>query len=121
MATLTLDRFWVNLMSDGTAVAGYSDPDRTGQVSVPGEVRTYAGGRRRAVSQEGEEVTYSVLLVDLTKSQVETLQSWKGRHVQMRDNRGQRLVGTYFGVTRTEQRDGNYRAAFTFNGTTEGD
>lgn len=119
MATLVLDRFWVNLMSDGTAVAAYSDPDRTGQFAVPGEVRTYAGGRRRAVSQEGEEVTYGVMLVDLTKAQVDTLTAWKGRALQIRDNRGQRLVGTYFGVARTEQKDGNYRVAFTFNGTTE--
>lgn len=121
MATLTLDKFWVNLMSDGSAVAAGSDPDRTGQVSVPGEVRTYAGGRRRAVSQEGTEVSYAVVMVDMTKSQVDTLESWVGRSLQMRSNRGHRLVGTFFAVTRTEQRDGNYRAAFTFQGTTEGD
>lgn len=119
MATLTLDRFWVNLMSDGSAVAAFTEPKRTRRTSVVGDVRTYAGGRRRAVSAEGVEVTYDVTLVRLTDAQAKTLESWLGRPTQIRDHRGQRYVGTFFTLTVSEHPDWGYRASFTFQGTTE--
>lgn len=60
---------------------------------MDGEVRTYAGGRQRAVTREGEKSSYSFVLQDVTLAQRDTLRSWFGQAVQVRDHRGQIFRG----------------------------
>lgn len=104
MTILTLSKFWINRMDTGDAVSGYSDPDRSREHTIDGEVSTYAGGRQRAIHVKGERGTYSFTLKELTLADVETLREWIGALVQVRDHRGQRYVGTYFGVSIGEVR-----------------
>lgn len=99
MATLTLTKVWVNLLDTGEAVSGWSDPERDQEHDVQGETRTYAGGRQRSVTQEGARGRFAFRLVAVSKTDVDTLNSWKSRTVQVRDHRGQLFVGTYFGVS----------------------
>lgn len=98
MATLTLTKLFINLLATGQAVSGSSDPSRTQQHDMQGEVRTYAGGRQRSVTQEGVRGTFGFQLVAVSKTDVDTLTSWIGQTVTVRDHRGQRFVGVYYGV-----------------------
>jgi hypothetical protein len=121
MATLVLTRLWLNLLADGTALAAYSQPGRARSTSRTGEVRTYAGGRRRSFTTEGVTTGYTTTLVDLTLAQVQTLESWIGQVVQVRDHRGQRHYGVYYTVAVTEQRDTGYTAGIQVEAVTVGD
>lgn len=114
MATLTLGKGFVNLVATGQAVSGYMDPDRGEDYEVPGEVRTYAGGRRRSITAAGEAGTYRPVFRNVPRTTVETLRTWQGQLVQVRDNVGRRFVGVYHGVTPTEIRGaGTWDVGFT--------
>lgn len=101
MATLILDRVWIHRLDTGEAVAAKSW-DRSPNYEQDGEVRTYGGGRQRAIGVAGERGTFGVTLRQVSLATVEVLRSWKGLAVQVRDHRGQRWVGVYFAVTPTE-------------------
>lgn len=100
MATLTLDRLWLNLMSTGEGIASKhkSMPDELW--NNEGDVRTYAGGRQRAVSVEGEVGTFSFVLLEVNNATWDKLRSWKTLAVQVRDMRGRRFFGVFFSVTK---------------------
>lgn len=98
MATLALNKVWINLMATGQGVSGVSARDRAETYQVPTEVRTYAGGRRRAVTSAGELGSYKVQLLLISRASVETLRSWQGQLVQMRDHKGRRFFGIYSSV-----------------------
>jgi hypothetical protein len=101
MATLVLDRVWINLVPTGDAVSARST-GRAWSTEVSGEIRTYADGRRRSVTTEGVGVTAALTLALLTQAELETLESWMGSTVQIRDFRGQRAFGVFLAVTRVE-------------------
>ncbi len=105
MAVLQLNKTWINLVADGTAVSANSAPAREIEYQVPGENRLYASGRRRSITRAGEEGRYTVTLLMLTPAQVETLRSWAGLEVQARDNRGRRFVGVFRTLQPREVRD----------------
>jgi hypothetical protein len=120
MATLLLDRIWVNLLSTGDAVSARGQIGRSSEFSIDGEVRTYAGGRRRAVTKAGEISSYSCTLQDVTLTQRDTLRSWFDQAVQVRDHRGQIFRGVILAVgvaERTYELD-LYEISFTLQSTT---
>lgn len=102
MATLTLDRIWVNRWDTGQAVSGQSARDRGEAYSVDGEVRTYGAGRQRSITTQGEHGTYTFKLRMLSRANVELLRAWKGIAVQVRDHVGRRFVGVYRAVEISE-------------------
>lgn len=108
MAVLNLTKVWINRLDSGLAVSAQSDPTRTRVHAVDGEVSTWAGGRQRASVAEGERGSFSVTLVLLSLSTVETLRSWKGAPVQVRDARGQKFFGVFFAVPIKERREAGY-------------
>ncbi|WP_435233372.1 hypothetical protein [Micromonospora aurantiaca (nom. illeg.)] len=97
MSTLILDRLWINRLDTGEAVAAKSW-DRSPSYDMDGEVRSYAGGRQRSISTEGERGSVSFTLRKLPLATVELLRSWMGLAVQVRDDRGQCWVGVFFQV-----------------------
>lgn len=97
MTTLTLTKLWINRMDTGEAFSAYSS-ERSRAHSVEGEVRTYAGGRQRAVYVAGERGEFPFKLINLTAAEVEIVRGWTGLTVQIRDHRGQRFFGAYFEV-----------------------
>jgi len=97
MAILLLTKLWVNRLDTGEGVSAYST-DRGRGHSNDGEVRVYAGGRRRAIISAGESGVFKFKMVDVPTVDMETLREWKGAVVEVRDHRGQRFVGTYFQV-----------------------
>lgn len=104
MATLTLTKVWVNRVDTGEAVSAQSSVERSREHSLAGEVRTYAGGRQRAVSQAGEAGKFQVTLRFLPAVTVEKLRTWIGLPVSIRDARGQQFYGVYFTVPVVEHR-----------------
>lgn len=104
MPTLTLDRHWLNLLSDGTAVSAYS-ADRAEQYANLGEVKHLAGGRQRAVRVAGEQGVYSFTFLEVSAADVDKLRAWKGETVQARNDRGVLVVGVFFQLALTEVRD----------------
>lgn len=104
MATLTLDKVWINHLPDGAAVSANSAIGRTLSHEIDGEVRTYAGGRRRAVATVGRMTTFEFVLRSVTTTTIDTLQSWLGETVQVRDARGQLYVGVFFSIDVAEFR-----------------
>lgn len=105
MAVLTLTKVWINRLDTGIAVSAQSDVGRTRVHSIDGEVSTWAGGRQRASVAQGERGQFTVTLVMVPLSTVETLRTWVGTPVQIRDARGQKFFGTFFAVPITERRE----------------
>lgn len=104
MAKLELRQVWINLLSSGVAVHGWSS-DRGRETSVDGEVRKYAGGRLRAVSSVGTRGSFAFKLRDITNNDIEMLKSWYGQPVVVRDHRGRVYFGVFFSVQETERKD----------------
>lgn len=96
MATLVLTKTFVNLLSSGQAVGYYTQPFRTQQYDVDGQVRTYGGGRQRSITTFGQKGTYDFTLVSVLPADLAILQSWIGQTVEVRNTKGERYVGVYY-------------------------
>jgi hypothetical protein len=119
MTVLTLNKTWINRLDTGEGIAFATGRDRTQQFSMDLNVRTYASGRRRAISTVGEagEVSFRALAVNLTM--IEKLRSWAGVNVQVRDHQGQKWFGVFAGIAVTEYMPVNlYAATITLLTTT---
>jgi hypothetical protein len=104
VVALHLSKVWITHVASGVSVAAWS-ADRSGSRSVPGEVRTYAGGRRRAVVAEGVTGSVPFRLRSVPSADIATLESWFGQLIRWRDHRGQKFYGTFFSVERSERKD----------------
>jgi hypothetical protein len=116
---LSLSQVWINRLDTGQAISGYSEAGRSQQFQMQLDVRTYASGRRRAISTRGEqgEVTFRLQVVDKTTKDL--LRTWAGIAVQVRDHRGQKWFGVFNGVDVGEWMDpGIYNVGFTLQLTT---
>lgn len=102
IATLTLTKAFVNLVSTGASVSAQSDRDRDEAYTQPVVVKTYAGGRRRSITGPGEAGTFGIKLLLLSSADRDLLHSWIGQLVQVRDTKGRLFLGTYPGVVITE-------------------
>lgn len=98
---LVLTKVFVNLMVTGQAVSAQSTA-RTRSLEQAGEVRTYAGGRQRAITQEGLHQQFGLTLLLVTAATVDTLVGWIGQTVQIRDHRGQRFFCVFHQVVPVE-------------------
>lgn len=97
MATLTLDRTWLNLAATGEAISAWRAEGPDGDTaSIEGQVERYAGGRMRSYSVEGTAVVFPFTLLPLPTADADTLRGWLGETVLYRDNLGRKLYGTLF-------------------------
>lgn len=121
MATVTLTKVFINLLSTGEAVSAMSQRDRTVTYGKRGDVRVYAGGRLRAVTLEGAPNTFSFVLQDVVRADIDKLRAWAGLPVQVRDNRGRVWTGVYFDVPENERFNEPtlYTVPIVLNGVTE--
>jgi len=108
MAVVLLETAWVNLASDLSQSLALWSADWSDDRSIPGGVRTCAGGRRRVVSRVGKLRNLSVTFPVLTGAQVETLVGWAGQTVLLRDKRGRLVWCVYFSASVSDRRDGTY-------------
>lgn len=114
MAVLTLRALWLNRVDTGEAITGASGRDRDTSYSTDSTVRTYASGRRRAITVAGVKSEVSRSLVAINLATAERLVSWLDVQVQMRDHRGQKWAGVFHAVEVGEYMDpGLYSATVT--------
>ncbi len=98
MASVTLDRVWLHLVSDlGTYEEFYSGKPGDSRESA-GEVQAYASGRLRTVTRPLRRQTLAVRLVDVTAAQVDTLDGWQTATLMYRDDAGRVRFGAYFAL-----------------------
>lgn len=95
---------WITNVVSLEQVAAYTKPAKSQTHTVKGEVRDYAGGRRRAVGSVGSAGLWPMTLLDLTWTQTQTLRSWMegGVTVFVRDHLGKAMYATFFGVVENE-------------------
>ena len=98
MASVELSYTWVNLLSTGESVKGYTARGRSHGRQRDGEVRRLAGGRFRAVGTLGVRRTQNFTLRDISQDDLDQLESWVGQVVIARDNRGRRMFGVFWSV-----------------------
>jgi len=110
VATVLLEKAWMNLASDLSQSLALWSADWSDNRSVPGDVHTYAGGRRRVVSRAGKMRNLSVTFPVITSAQWETLVGWAGETVLLRDKRGRIVWCVYFSVSVSDRFDGTYDA-----------
>lgn len=114
MATLHLDRIWVNRLDTGQGISGYSAIGRQRTKNREGQPVNLASGRIRSMTTGGVGGTFAFGMRALTLSTVEELEDWAGIAVQVRDHRGQRFFGAYYEVATSEFRVPNlYDVAIT--------
>jgi len=63
-----------------------------------GEVRFYAGGRRRVITSASRSNTFPLTLQLLSDADFRLLESWAGRVLLLRDGAGRRVWGAFFGL-----------------------
>lgn len=97
---LQLTKMWITNVVTTEMLGANTSPGRSQTYSVKGEIRTYAGGRQRAVGSTGVSGSWKFTLVELSQANVTTLKSWmaQGVTVLARDHRGQWMYGTFFAV-----------------------
>jgi hypothetical protein len=96
MMILTLTQTFVNLVSTGEFVAGNAQPGRSESYKYGGHVDTYASGRQRAITAQGEVGAFGFQLRYIPRSTVDTLRAWANSLVQVRTGRGSKFFGVYF-------------------------
>ncbi len=104
MAMITLGRVWINLLATGESINAYSS-DRSRGTGINGTVNQYAGGRFRPTTIEGVRGSFAFKLRDVTELQIETLKTWYGQPVVVRDHRGRVYFAVFFNLAETERRD----------------
>lgn len=117
MTVVLLDRLWINRLDSGDSIACRHNPDKSETSSMDGAVRTFASGRRRAITVKGEVGTVPFTLVDASLTTKQELETWKGIGVQVRDYLGQKWFGLFFEVNSAPYRGntGLWRCSFTLN------
>lgn len=109
------DRMWLTNVVSQEHLGARTEPNRERTDSVRGEIRTYAGGRQRAVGSVGASSGWRFTLVQLGLTEVNVLRTWmeSGVTVFAKDHRGQSMYGTFFEVLSAETGYLLYSAAIT--------
>jgi hypothetical protein len=115
VTVLSLNLLWVNLVATGEGISGASQRSKTQSFAVDGRLTKSGNGRIRAVSVAGETAEFPYEYVVGTVATRDKLRLWQGQMLQVRDKRGQKWYGTFFGVEVTEYLQDNLcRISFTF-------
>jgi|SRR5882724_1076885 len=108
MVAVSLAYTWVNLVATGASVSAYTGRGRSRDYKTEGSVQGFAGGRYRSISTEGVAGQQTFVLRDVSDANIDTLKSWIGQTVLVRDNRGRRMFGTYYDIAYTDRMLANY-------------
>jgi hypothetical protein len=105
MASVTLHRSFLAPAADLSAVLVFFSSGRAENLSVPGEVRRYAGGRLRIVTQAGAATRLSVTARAVSSADLQTMRDLAGAVVLFRDAWGRKMYGAYFDLDVDDYRD----------------
>jgi hypothetical protein len=97
---VALSKLWMTNVVTGEMFSAQTVPGRSQSFAVGGSIRTYAGGRQRAIGSTGASGSWKFSLAELSLTQAQTLRAWMatGVTVLARDHRGQSMYGTFFAV-----------------------
>ena len=120
MPILVLTKMWLTNTVTTEMLSAQTAPDRPQSYKVPGEVRTYAGGRQRGIQRAGLSRTWQFELQELTAANVTTLVAWMnlGVTILARDHRGQSMYGTFYEIAVKERPGGSPATSYYAAGIT---
>ena len=95
MASVDLGHVYLHDASDLETFLRFQTTDRTDARTRGGEVRTYAGGRRRIVTTPRRTQSIGVTLRMVTDDDLDQLEEWAGRLLMYRDHKGRLVFGTF--------------------------
>lgn len=98
MASITLTRTWITLADDLTQSVVVDATDRSRTQQVQGQVRQYAAGRLRFITQVGQSASLPLTFRTQDRDLIDTLTSWIGQLVLIRDPRGRAEWGVFSAV-----------------------
>lgn len=100
MVAVQLTKLWLVNIVTQEMISAQSGRSKSQAFSVKGEIRTYAGGRQRAIGSTGLSGQWVFTLMELSQANVDMLKTWMafGVTVLARDHRGQFMYGTFFSV-----------------------
>jgi hypothetical protein len=102
VTTLSLEFLSIAPLSDLSDVLLLKQSDESVTNTVPGEVRVYAGGRRRLVTSVGQGRTVPFQFSRLSRSQFQALNELVGVPVLIRDQRSTRVAGVFLTLSGRE-------------------
>ena len=105
MAAVTLDAVVLNRVRDPSEYVRLPATSLPQRHHREGQVRTYAGGYRRAIIMEDRSREIEVVCERAVRADVERLESWIGQPLLYRDTFQQLLVGVVFNVSRSDAAD----------------
>lgn len=108
MATLTLNKSWLNLLDTGVGISFYTLKEKSLTRSVKGEVRQYAAGNQVAIAAKGVKGAFSFSIARLTQTDVDVLDTWLSQAVIYRDTRSRALFGVFFDYNVTDNSNPRY-------------
>jgi hypothetical protein len=89
---------WLTDVSNPSVSVHASFTERVASTSVAGQVRTYAGGRRRVITTPADTVAFPLTLQAVTAAEVAVLEGWRGKVVLLRDTSGRRVFGSFMAL-----------------------
>lgn len=101
MAAVTAETFtraYISLASDLSEKVAVGRRSGSTSTGVTGEVRQYAGGRLRVISRAGRPGQTALSFRAPDRTVIETLQSWVGQTVLVRDELGRGEFVVFFEV-----------------------
>lgn len=103
MASLTLTRLWIHSAADLSDYLVLPWVQSSEDVTVQGQVRTYANGRRRSVSRPGAATRLPYTLPYVSPAQLEDLRGRVGVLQMVRDSRGRLHWGQFWSLQVSER------------------
>lgn len=104
MASVTLDRVWLNDAADLDDSVSFYTQGRGDQQALSGSVRQYANGRARLITSASSSLSVPFTAVALEWADVQWLRDHIGRVVLFRDKPGRRVWGVYLSVDVDDRR-----------------
>lgn len=104
MASVQLEGVMLAPVSDLSAAVMLDVSSLEEDDDLDGEVRTYAGGRRRSITRAGRPRSFT-LQFDVVQDRplLDTLRGWKGQPVLARDPYGRKVFGVYYRLPISER------------------
>lgn len=120
MASVSLSELWVHEAANlAVSVTTYGFAQEDESRSSPGQVRTYAGGRRRLVTMPGVATSLQVTFPVCSRVTVAWLRARVGTTVLLRDPYGRVEWGVYLSLDVSEKGSGiEPDASFTLESIT---
>jgi hypothetical protein len=115
MAVVVLGEMWLHRADDFGTFVTFHTSGRSDLRRRSGDVRSRSGGRLQIVTRTERRQTLAVTARAVDETTVQTLDSWAGTKLMLRDHLGRVLFGAYFDLSITDYPDqSGHDVSFTF-------